>query len=75
MRSSQSSSSEMKTVDAGLILAIMYRHPWDEFEMTSGPFHTKDLDICGKVNCFVPFVILKHIFNKYMFSLFCFRYI
>ena len=49
----------MLDLDKGLVFANIYRHPCEEVEITSGPFHAKDLDICGIVNFFVPFVILQ----------------
>ena len=56
---SDSSLDEMLKSQEGLIFDSIYKHPWAQFETTSGPFHTNDLDVRGNVSVFVPFVILK----------------
>ena len=40
-------------LDKGLVFANIYGHPCEEVEITSGPFHAKDLDICGITQFFV----------------------
>ena len=56
-----SSSSESSLLQ-GLILALMYRHPYEQSETLctpTGAFQINDVDVFGIVSFFVPFVILK----------------